>query len=350
MVQWRIIDFDLAQDRSDSQAAIRQEVVAFATGARLRHRVCFFFRPPRSPRTVMRGCILVNLGELIEFAAIVSVHSPNLIDRSEPLPEPALERYLYWSELRIAEWLTTHAEFPAAVAAAPAAQRADFWLNAQPMFVDVFAGGLISRVWGAVLTACNRKRKELAAERTARHILARHEQAQQQILRLMVDGPYLTLERVVALDRLRRKIERWSDVLVGHIVRRYGLTDFTYDSDRALDFGDEQLRHSRGPRQDQVWDMYILCLRSAFPETTLPEGVHRERRNEILKSMLNCLPESLFLGDGMMTSTALARLLAGDTVAEGPPTGEFDAPIIKLPEAIQRGIRGIERRGWNFKE
>lgn len=291
----------------------------------------------------------MKLGELIEFAAIVSSHSPNLIERSEPVPEQALERYLYWSELRVAEWLSIHAALPAEVSAAPAAQRADLWRGAQPAFIDVFAGGLISRMWGAVLTACDRQRKTLSAERAARTVLARHEQAQQQILRLMVDGPFLTLERVVALDRIRRKIERWSDLLVGHIVRRYGVSDFTYDADRALDFGDEQLRHSRGPRQDQVWDMYFLCLRSAFPATTLPLGVSGQRRDEILKSILNGLPESLFLSDGMMVSVVLSRLLAGDAVVEGPPAqDDFDASIIKWPEPFRRFDRTGERRGWKL--
>lgn len=299
----------------------------------------------------MRGSALVNLGELIEFAAIVSNHSPNLIDRSEPLPEQALERYVDWSERRVVEWLTAHAALPGEVSAAPASQRAALWLNVQPVFVDVFAAGLIARAWGAVLTACDRQRKSLSAERAARTVLARHDQAQQQILRMMVDGPYLTLERVVALDRVRRKIERWSDLLVGHIVRRYGVTDFTYDVDRALDFGEEQMRHGRGVRQDQIWDMYFLCLRSAFPESVLPGGVQGERRDEILKSILNCLPESLFLTDGMMASVALSRLLAGDAVVEGPPTGDdVDAPIIKLPEIFRQIDRTIERRGWNFKE
>jgi hypothetical protein len=294
---------------------------------------------------------LVNLGELIEFAAIVSSHSPNLIDRSEPLPEQALERYLHWSELRAEEWSSALAALPTEISAAPAAQRAALWLKAQPTFFDVFAGSLVARVWGAVLTACDRQRKTLSAEKTARTALASHDQVQQQILRLMVDGPYLTLERVVALDRIRRKIERWSDLLVGHIVRRYGVSDFTYDADRALDFGDEQLQQNRGARQDQVWDMYFLCLRSAFPDTVLPDGIQGERRNEILKSILNSLPERLFLSDGMMASVVLARLLAGDTVNEGPPTrDDVTAPIIKWPDVFRGSHRRIERRGWNFKD
>lgn len=294
----------------------------------------------------------MNLGDLIEFSAIVSQHSPNLIDQSAPLPEQALERYLYWSDLRVSEWLSAHARLPGEISAAPGAQRGSLWLEAQPAFIDVFAGGLVARVWGAILTACDRQRKTLTAERTARTVLARHDQAQQQILRLMVDGPYLTLERVVALDRIRRKIERWSDLLVGHIIRRYGVSDFTYDAERALDFGEEQLRHCHGALRDQVWDMYFLCLRSAFPKTTLPRGVHGERRDEVLKAILGSLPESLFLGDGIMASIALSRLLAGGTVAEGPPTtqSDIDAPIVKWPLATRRFDHRSERRGWNFKE
>jgi hypothetical protein len=258
----------------------------------------------------------MNLGELIEFAAIVTRYSPNLIERGDPLPEHCLERYGSWSEKRVAEWLALRTALPTQIAAACATQRAAFWMKAQPTFVDVFAGGLLARVWGAVLTACDRQRRTHSAERTARSVLARHEQAQQQVLQLIVDGPHLTLERAVAIDRLRRKIERWSDVLVGQIVRCYGVADFAYDTDRALDFGDEQLRYGCGLRQDRLWDMYFLCLRSAFPEIELPAGVPGRQRSEICKSILACLPENLFLSDGTMASVALSRLLAGDAVSD----------------------------------
>ncbi|MBI3863896.1 MAG: hypothetical protein HY290_18560 [Planctomycetia bacterium] len=167
-------------------------------------------------------------------------------------------------------------------------------------------------------------------------------------MRLMVDGPNLTLERAVSYDRLRRKIERWSDLLVGHVVRRFGLADFAYDADRALEFGDEQDREARGTRQDQIWDLYFLCLRSSFPEFILPGGVHGERRTEVCRSILSSFPESLFLGDGTMISTGLMRILAGDSVAEGPPAGNgAGADVIKWPKPARRFDGLTERRGWN---
>ncbi|MBI3863897.1 MAG: hypothetical protein HY290_18565 [Planctomycetia bacterium] len=113
----------------------------------------------------------MNLGQLIEFAAIISVHSPNLIESTDSVPEAALERYLYWSELRAADWITALDALPTEIADAPGPQRPSIWNQAEPTVVDVFAGGLTSRVWGAVLTACDRTRKSFTYERTARRVL-----------------------------------------------------------------------------------------------------------------------------------------------------------------------------------
>ena len=134
----------------------------------------------------------------------------------------------------------------------------------------------------------------------------------------MVDGPYMTLERVVGLDRTRRRIERWSDLLAGHVIRRYGLADFAFEIDRALDFGEEQLANG-GACWESIWDLYFVCLRSNFPDVPLPEGIQADWRDQVFRSILQCLPGSLFIDDGCLKSVRLQRLMNAGTLPEGPP-------------------------------
>lgn len=274
--------------------------------------------------TVSLGIHPLNLRQIVELLGLVSAHSPNLVEGRSPLSPEALDRYGDCSQNRNRNWLAALNELPRRITATPAGLRPLIWQQSEVTMVDVLAGGMIARVWGAVLTACDRTRRTVTAERVARTVLAGQLEAQQQVLRLMIDGPYLTLERVSGLDKLRRRIERWTDLLLGHIVKRYALGDFAFDLERALDFGDEQLRESWGPRHNQIWDLYFVCLQSAFPESRLPGGIEAEWQEALVQSILGCFPHDLFLDNGILKSVRLQRLLKDGQRREGPPVpGRF---------------------------
>jgi hypothetical protein len=278
----------------------------------------------------------VKLGQLIEFVAIISADSPNLIEAAVPISDESLRRYQHWTKLRIGDWLSRLDNLPRQITAVPALNRADVWKQSEPVLIDILAGGLVARVWGAVLTACDRNRHTFSAEKLAREMLAEQMIVQQRVLRLMVDGPYLTLERVVRLDRTRRKIERWSDLLAGHVIRRYGLADFAFDVERALDFGAEQLDIIE-PLRESIWDIYFVCLRSNFPDVPLPGGDQAQWRDEIFRSILSSLSATLFFDDGRLRSVRLQRLLNSSTLPEGPPSAAswVAALTVALPGGSQ---------------
>jgi len=277
----------------------------------------------------------LKLSQLIEFAAIVSADSPNLIESDFAVSDESLGRYEHCSQVRVGDWRSTLDELPREIAQAPAELRTDIWKSAEPTLVDVLAAGLLARVWGSILTACGRIRRVRSAEKLARQVLAEQLEVQQRVLRLMVDGPYLTLERVVGLDRTRRRIERWTDLLAGHVIRRHGLVDFAFEIDRALDFGEEQLRN-RGSRWESIWDLYFVCLRSNFADMSLPGGFQAEWRDEILRSILHGLPGELFIDDGRLKSVRMQRLLNASTLPEGPPPADSLAGILAAIPVVPR--------------
>jgi hypothetical protein len=280
----------------------------------------------------------LNLRQFVELVGIASAHSPNLIEAPAPLSRDALQRYADFSQVRIRNWLVALDELPRELSATPPALRPCVWQRAEVTLTDIFAGGLAARVWGAALTACGRARRELPAEKIARGALAGQMRAQTAALRLLVDGPDLTAARLAGFDKLRRRIERWTDLFLGHLVGRYALGDYAYDLERALDFGQEQLRESCGPRQNRIWDLYFLCLRSAFPDSKLPGGIQAEWREELLHSILGCFPPELFLEDGPLKSVCLQRYLKSGTFREGPP-----APLNSAARRSRRNLKSAAR-------
>jgi hypothetical protein len=288
----------------------------------------------------------LNLRQIVELLGLVSAHSPNLIEASEPLSGDAIARYRDCSQSRLRIWRASLDALPRRLSAAPQDFRPLIWQQEENTLVDALAGGMVARVWGAVLTACDRSRRTVTSEKVARSVLAEQLEVQKQVLRLMIDGPYLTLERVSGLDKTRRIIERWTDLLVGHLVKRYALGDFAYDLERALDFGDEQLRENWGPRRNRIWDLYFICLQSAFPETRLPDGIDAEWREALMQSILGCFPHDLFLEDGVLKSVRLQRLLNNGQRREGPPApGRFaSARLAGRPEDSLKDTKRERRK------
>src|SRR4029078_9091138 len=99
------------------------------------------------------------------------------------------------------------------------------------------------------------------------------------------------------------------------------------DLERALDFGEEQLREGWGPRRSRIWDFYQICLQSAFPGVQLPGGIQAEWRQELLLSILSCFSPDTFLDDGTIKSVRLQRLLNAGKWPDGPPAMKKTSPL-----------------------
>lgn len=253
----------------------------------------------------------MNLRALVELAALVSSHSPHLIETGRGVPLECVQRYWSCSRAQHRLWLARLIEFSAVLAYASSKRRAALKPRLASLLADVCAGDLVSRVWGAVLTAADHKSSEPCGGPIARSVALLHESVNYRALKLLATEGGIGEDETAALDRLRRQIERWTDVLVGHLVRRYGLDEFAIDADRARDFGAEQLRDSWGTAQSQVWDLYFVSLRSSLPDVPLPAGRLGDLRASIAEALLASFPEQAFLDSGVLKSVRLRRLLAG---------------------------------------
>lgn len=279
----------------------------------------------------------MTLRQLIELTAIASINSPHVIESPAGPPRDALTRY--WGCFKAAQrnWLNRLAAYPGEANCVSASERPKLWQRTEPILSEVFATELVARVWGAILTAGDRLRGTCDAEPFARNVLLGQLEARHLALRLMVNGPHVTLDQIAGLDRLRRKLERWTDLLLGHISKRFGLTDFPFDFERSLEYGEDQLQTGYDPRRSQIWDLYLLSLHAAFPATPAPAGVAESIRREIIASIYAAFPSVAFFGDGPFKSIGLGRIEREGFLREGPPDASalvtVSPPATKIPVA-----------------
>lgn len=252
--------------------------------------------------------------DLVELAAIVSAHGPVLIRSGEPIPANSIEQYWTTSKVRLDRWAWRLKRFADPVDV-ESRRRTEPWPLVRGVFEEILTGELLTRVWTAVLCAYDRRRGTDGAEPAARSVMIGHMEARHRVLTLMVRGRDIDADAAMKLNRLRQRVERWTDLLLGHLVNLHNIGEFTFDPRRAADFADDLRQRNGLPGGRQVWPLVLASLRAAFRQGLSDETPNADLNARIAASVLSCFPTDLFDSTGLLRSLWLMRLtnIAEDT-------------------------------------
>lgn len=259
----------------------------------------------------------MNQRMVAEFSALVAAQAPLIIEGATPLAEGPL--CVYWQHSKTL-WPRRRRELDELCSQMSGNDSSDRIQRVLAIAGDLLVGELLTRVAGAVLTACDRRQRLRRAEPIARSVLTVHQQCRASVLRLLLHSNHLPADQLAELDRLRRRVERWTDMLLGPLVAHYGneLADFAFDPRRARDFGEDQSQARFGSTSRPAWSFLLAGLRSAFPN---PPG--RTSDNDptlpILRSIMALFPEDAFHPEGHIQSLQQTRVARASEHCEGPP-------------------------------
>ncbi len=251
----------------------------------------------------------------VEFTALIAAQASLIIEGITPILDGPLWVYWQHSQAVLRRWRMTIDQFEKH--SDPDAPR-----QILEIAEDVLVAEMLTRVWGAVLTACDLQRDKKHSAQIARNVLNAHQQCRVSVLRSLVHSDTLPIERMAELDRLRRRVERWTDLLVGPLVARFGepLAAFAFDARRASDFGEEHFSSRFQTTSQPSWSFLLAGLRSAFPTNKRTEPSANDPMLPILRSILASFPDDAFGADGPIKSLRWSRANRSGQHAEGPTT------------------------------
>lgn len=237
----------------------------------------------------------MNLRQTAELAALVSANRHRLInENTQPVSNDQLQEYQEQSFDLIAEWTDDLNGFQAVMSSIPHQEQSEFWCEVGATIECLLVSEMLARVWGATITSQDQFWNRLHAEPVARRVLIGHLKVRRQTLSLMVHANAQATQFLRPVDSFRRRVERWTDVLLGGLVPRYRVSDFSFDDRQAREFGRDQLRWSRQTAQDGVWKVILVGLRLAFPRH-VPELELTQRQNDgVTRCILDSLPQGVF--------------------------------------------------------
>lgn len=258
----------------------------------------------------------MHVRDLVEVAGVVALNGPLIVRRAQNLSQTHLEQYWATSKCRFENWHRSLKSF-APVVGERSRQDFDNRMELRATLDEIFVSEMLTRVWSAVLVAHDRQWQVSVDEHLARSVLISHMEARHRALGLLLDTQGFNMREALAINRLRRRAERWTDVLIGGLLGEADVREFAVDAERASDFAEDLDRRRATPGGRQAWRLMLVSLRNAFQTGLCPIAANPDANARIAGSILGCFPDELFDSTGLLQSLWMMRLSAVTSDAQG---------------------------------
>lgn len=274
--------------------------------------------------------------ELIELAAIVSAHGPVLVESKEPIPAQNIEQYWTTSKVRLDRWAWRLKRFGTGIGStnqpdSGVRQHWNQWTGIRGVLEEILAGEMLTRVWTAVLCAYDRRRGTDEVAPVARSVMIGQMEARHRVLTLMVRAPGIDADAGMKLNRLRTRVERWTDLLIGHLMGLDDVSEFAFDPQRAKDFAEDMRCRGSLSGGRQAWPLMMASLRAAFQQNLASQSPNAELNARIAATILGCFSTDLFDSTGLLRSLWLMRMtnIAEDTQCKIDELLRLESPAVQ---------------------
>lgn len=243
-----------------------------------------------------------NVSQVMELAVDLSEVALPWAQSGAPIADAGL--FEFWSQGRqlTAEWLR-RIELLDAVRQRQTA--VDYDLVLEGLASEVGAIEAVSRIYATTLGALDRVRSTPEYRPIAENALLAIQHVRVRLNHHVVGGG----ERLASVDRFRRRCERWTDLLIGPLLVRYGTSAFAHDARRAWEFGEDLLADAGREVARQLVRPTVLAAFRGQPGR-LP--IRSPSGNTFLQAIISAVPLTA-------TTPSLQRW-------KSPVTGPLTAP------------------------
>jgi hypothetical protein len=199
----------------------------------------------------------------------------------------------------------------------------------EPLLHEVFASEVLTRVWTAVVTVLDSSSDQSAATSISLSVLMGHQEARCRALQWLLTGPLADSPHADAVNLVRRRCERWTDLLIANICHLGSVADYAFDVARTGEFTRDFAEERKRGVYPAAWSMTMTSLRSALRVGLARESFSRDANRQISSAVLACLGPELFTTTGMLRTAWLTRIqrITSDTEGMLSELLAIDTPI-----------------------
>lgn len=258
---------------------------------------------PWSPQALPAACgslgsifgqwllFFMHASELIQLAAMIATHGSTLVLGRVEISPTGLQSYWTASKCRLDRWSRLLADYPTSFKSGAARHR---WQTLRPVIEEILLSEVLVRVWTAVLASYDRHSGAAEAEPIARSVFVGQMEARHRAMKLLIHAPGVRIADAIELNRLRRKAERWTDLLLARLDRSCQIDDLATDIERAREFAADLEQDGDEATGRQSWSILLASLRGAFNGYSGSPSPNCDLNERIAASILACFPGELF--------------------------------------------------------
>lgn len=261
----------------------------------------------------------MNYRQIVDVAALVSARSGEIIHDRYPT-DIEITRYVDCSQRLFGYWSSQLLRGEERLRATSSNRRSELMRQMQPVLDEIWVSEMLTRTWGAVLACAARKILARDYETRARHILIGHLGVRRQALELMTRNTAYVAGGLARFSDLSLRVERWTDLLLSHLVEAHGVDDFAFDPRRSREFQCRVLLQSAEAPLVSNWTILLSALRTAFSRIHAPVGAESSAQREVVTSVLACFPAAV------VPATQVTRLAVQPGVCVHAPAEKLQSP------------------------
>jgi hypothetical protein len=234
--------------------------------------------------------------ELVELAAIVATEEAERLNRGCSF-DAAIEQYWSASKARLDNWSKACRGYLRLQISAPPAVAADglfimAWQEARPIIEEILVAEILTRIWTAAVSLGN-DRRDCSWQPIVRSVFTGHLTARNRALNVLVYGRGFSAREASELNALRRRCERWTDLLLSYLVDARSaapsrIYEFAFEPDRTHEFAKDLADDKEDRSKPLPAEMLQASLRAAFAKGLEHDSPQARLNQQIANSIIAC--------------------------------------------------------------
>ena len=237
----------------------------------------------------------MHVCDLVELAGIAAEDSQAILCQPFPISDREISNYVAACRTRFELWTAALDETVVQDAATPRDELTvkkaspSEVVDIHSLIEEVLISEILTRVWTGVVAGSERKHQSSDVAANVRSVFVDHLEIRRRILRLLVHGHPVVSSGADALNRLRRRVERWTDLLIGRLALVCDVDGLAFDAIRAKDFAASFYRESNLHDWETTWHLVMMSLKTSFSCDRNHESPSVAENLQIASSVSQCL-------------------------------------------------------------
>lgn len=237
----------------------------------------------------------VKLAYLTEIAALMAAHGRLFIEQHGELSTQIIGDYYILSRNRFNRWMKDLNDLENGLSLRDPLHMFGLTPSAsatRTIAEQILINEMVARVWTILLMARDRYQNVDMIRPVAHNVFLGHLSVRHKALSVVLADDRLQQQDLLAIEKLRKATERWTDLLCCGLMDRFDLWQYAFHEDVAKEFLRDRTDLDPLDHRSRAWVLVLAGMRHSFQDKAgLMTTVHDDDRR-LTRLMLNSFPDN----------------------------------------------------------